>query len=100
MFLSPAARAVNVAATSTRVLNANVARGYAVFVNDSDTTIYLALGANAVANQGIRLNANGGSYEINLLNLYDGVIYAIHGSTGNKVLTVLELEERKPFNAQ
>ena len=64
----------------------------ALLVNDSDTAIYLKLGADAVANQGIRLNANGGSYEMSRLhgNLYVGASNAIHGSTGNKVLLVTE----------
>jgi len=39
-----------------------------VIVNDSDVVIYLGVGAAAVLNQGIRLNANGGAYEINWSN--------------------------------
>jgi len=72
---------------STAVLVANTNRKFAVFVNDSDTTIYLSLSGTAVMNEGIRLNATGGSYEINLTNLYLGVITAICAAAG-KNLTV------------
>jgi len=73
-------------------LAANANRIYAMFINDSDTPIYLMLGAAAVANQGIRLNAAGGSYEMSALegNLYVGAVNAIHGGAGNKNLLVLE----------
>jgi len=80
---------VSVGATDTQVLVANSARKFAVFVNDSDTVIYLDLSATAVINEGIRLNANGGSYEINLLNLYTGEVSAI-SSVATKNLCVTE----------
>ena len=64
-------------AVSTQVLAANSRRADAVFVNDSNQPIYLARGNAAVLNAGIRLNANGGSYEINRNNLFLGVINAI-----------------------
>lgn len=78
--------------TSGEALAANADRRYALFVNDSDTVIYIFLGGTAVANRGIRLNANGGSYEISakLGSLYLGVINAIHGGAGNKLLLVTE----------
>jgi len=83
--------AVSVADTSTTILSANDARKYALIVNDSDTVIYLALGAAAVVNSGIRLNANGGAYEINWTNLYKGAIYGIHAAAGLlKTVTVVE----------
>ena len=84
--------AVNVTTGSTQVLAANDNRLYALFVNDSDTTVYLKLGAAAVANQGIRLNANGGTYEMSreLGNLYAGSVYGIHAGSGNKVVIVTE----------
>jgi len=62
---------------STEVLAENPRRADAVFVNDSNQPIYLARGNPAVIGQGIRLNANGGSYEINRNNLFLGVINAI-----------------------
>lgn len=82
---------VSVEVTTTEVLAANPARADAVFVNDSNQPIYLARGNDAVLNAGIRLNANGGSYEINSNNLFLGVINAI-ATGGAKNLTVSEGE--------
>ena len=81
--------AVLVQDASTLVLAANPKRADAVFVNDSNQPIYLARGNAAVLHEGIRLNASGGSYEINALNLFLGAIYAI-AEGGAKVLTVSE----------
>ncbi|MDO8673041.1 MAG: hypothetical protein Q7O66_16660 [Dehalococcoidia bacterium] len=83
--------AVTVTTNSGVALAANENRKYALFVNDSDTTIYLMIAATAVANQGIRLNANGGSYEMSLQlgNLCQKVVNAING-TGSKTLLVTE----------
>jgi len=80
---------VTVGAASTLVVAANPRRTDLVLVNDSDEVIYLARGNAAVMNQGIRLNAAGGSYEINCDNIYLGAIYAICTS-GSKNLTVSE----------
>lgn len=85
-------RGVNVAAASTLIRPANTDRGYMAVVNDSDTVIYLALGAAAVLNRGIRLNARGGTFEIAWGNLWRGTIYGIHGAAGNKVVTVTEID--------
>jgi len=74
---------------STLVLAANPQRMDAVFVNDSNQEIYLARGNAAVLNEGIRLNATGGSYEINANNLFLGAINAI-AEGGAKNLTVSE----------
>jgi phage gp45-like len=81
-----------VTTSSSIALASNGDRVYALFINDSDTVIYLSLGATAVVNQGIRINANGGSYEMSEKagNLYMGVIYAIHGGSGTKKLLVTE----------
>lgn len=78
---------VTVAATTTEVLEADDKRVFARISNDSDEVIYLALGADAVLNQGIRLEVNG-HFEINSTNLYTGVINAICAS-GSKVLSVV-----------
>lgn len=64
-------------ATQQKILDENPSRIYAIFVNDSDTVAYLSLGEEAAANKGIRINAAGGSYEINLTNPFTGRIYAI-----------------------
>jgi hypothetical protein len=91
-YTTPTHSVATVTTVTGAALAANAARLYALLVNDSDTAIYIKLGAAAVANQGIRLGANGGSYEMSkkLGNLYTGAINAIHGGTGNKVLLVLE----------
>jgi len=90
VYTTAAKGAVNVTTSSTTILSTNNDRRYALIVNDSDTTIYLALGGAAVLNQGIQLNANGGSYEINWTNLFRGQICGIHGGSGNKVVTKME----------
>ena len=90
-YTTPTHTAPSIGTTSTIALASNAGRLYALLINDSDETIYLKLGAAAVANEGIRLNANGGSYEMSkkLGNLYTGAINAIC-ATGGKTLLVLE----------
>jgi hypothetical protein len=82
------------ASTSTATaLAENHARRSALFVNDSDTVIYLRIdGASAVVNQGIRLNALGGMWEMSeqLGNLNRGVVNMIAASGSSKVLLVTE----------
>lgn len=77
---------VDAAATTTLILAANATRKFATFVNDSDETVYLALGQDAALNQGIRLNANGGGYEINATNLFTGAINGISTSGSKKIV--------------
>jgi len=84
----------NATVASTVMVHANKYRSALWIVNDSDVIIYLGLGWAAVLHKGIRLNAAGGSIEINKGNLYKGEITAIHGGTGNKVLVIAELESR------
>lgn len=81
---------IDVTTSSTAILAANNARKYVAIVNDSDTTIYLAFGAAAVVNKGIRLNAAGGSLELTPPEMYRGAINGIHGGSGNKRVTVVE----------
>ena len=92
VYTTPTHTVVAVTTASGIALAANANRLYALLINDSDTVIYIKLGATAVANQGIRLSAGGGSYEMSkkLGNLYTGVINAIHGGTGDKTLLVTE----------
>ena len=80
---------VAVQTNSTLVLAANPGRVDAVFVNDSNKEMFLGRGNAAVLHKGIRLNAAGGSYEINQNNLFLGAIYAI-AEGGDKILTVSE----------
>lgn len=80
---------VNLTTTQAKILVENPLRSYALLVNDSDSVAYISLGVEAAANQGIRLNASGGSYEINSTNKFAGEIYGI--STGvTKRLMVTE----------
>lgn len=82
---------VTVGNTTTEVLEANADRKAAIFINDSDETLYLAVGQNAVMNRGERLNAQGGSFVMSpkLLSLE-----AVNGicSSGGKICTVQEFE--------
>jgi hypothetical protein len=78
-----------VSGTSAQVLAGNGFRVYAAIVNDGANVVYLGLGEAAVAGEGIRLNASGGSYEINSQNLYLGAVNAITTS-GTSTLTVVE----------
>lgn len=88
-------KTVPVVTTTTHVvLQPNRNRSYALLINDSDTIIYIMKGKTAVLNRGIRLNASGGSYEINSTNLYKGEVAAIHAGVGNKVLLINEDEAR------
>ena len=89
---TPAHSVVTVGSASTSVLAANANRKSALFVNDSDETIYLSVdGTAATLNDGIRLNANGGSYSMNSdeANLTVLIVYAICTS-GSKNLLVTE----------
>lgn len=77
---------ISVGTSSVNILPASSSRVYAVFVNDSSNVIYLSFtSANAVSGQGIRLNANGGSYELNLSNDYIGNINAIAAGAGSNL---------------
>jgi len=90
-YTTPTHTAPSIGAATTAALALNANRLYALLVNDSDEVIYIKLGADAVLNQGIRLNAYGGSYEMSkkLGNLYTGAINGICAS-GSKVLLVTE----------
>ncbi len=77
--------------SSAAVLATNQGRKYALIVNDGSESCYLNLGSTAVASEGIRINANGGNYEIsrNWGNLYTG---AINGITASGAVTLLVTE--------
>lgn len=79
-------RNINLTTTQEEILPVNPDRHYVLMVNDSDSVFYLALGTPAVANQGIRLNANGGSYEINSTNLFKGQINGISTAATKKLM--------------
>ncbi len=73
--------------SSTSVMSSNSNRVAATFVNDSNETIYLALGSTATMNQGIRLSANGGTFRIDQTNLYTGAVSAICAGGGKNLCT-------------
>ena len=77
-----------IAAGTTLALAANANREYAMFINDSNEVIYMKVGVVAVQNEGIRLNASGGSYEMNrqIGNLDTRVVNAICASGGKELL--------------
>ena len=81
---------VDVTIASTLVMASKASRRYASFVNNSDAMIWLSKGEAAVVDEGIPLNATGGSYEITEINLYTGPVYAIHRAAGNKRLATTE----------
>ncbi len=79
----------SIGSSTTEILAANTNRKYFCIVNDSNETIYLALGADAVMNKGIRLNANGGCFEAVGTNMTQQAIDGICAS-GTKNVTVQE----------
>lgn len=89
--ITETATTTTVGVATGQVLAANAARKYASFQNDSDTVIYLKIGSSAVLNQGVRLNPNGGVYEmsINTGNLDTRAVNAI-SSVASKNLLVRE----------
>lgn len=78
----------NATTSTTEVVAFNADRIYLLIQNLDDAAVYLGFGEDAVLNTGIRLNANGGSYEMSrdLGNLTTSAVNVIHGSSGNKVI--------------
>lgn len=87
---------VDVQKASTEVLAAQPSRVNVLLVNDSDTVIYLMFGADAVLKEGIRLNAEGGSYEISVPagTIIEDAINAIHAGERGKNLLIIERNNR------
>jgi hypothetical protein len=77
---------VTIGTSSTEILDALAARKYFVIVNDSDETIYISLGA-ATVGDGIRLNANGGSYTD---DMWTGAVFG-RCTSGSKDVTITEV---------
>lgn len=87
-------RAVAVGVTSVSVIDQNRQRKKVLFINDSDTPIYLAKGGVAVLNVGTRLNANGGSWEEtpDLLGyMWVGQFSAITSAAAKNLLVIEEM---------
>ena len=81
---------VGVTSAGQSVLALNENRNCAVLVNDSDTNIYIKLGASPALDTGILLNAYGGSFTITAANCYTGPITAVCNSATAKNLLVTE----------
>lgn len=91
-FTTPTHTAVNATTSTGQLIAANTSRKYLLIENDSDTVVYIKLGAAAVLNQGIRINGSGGYYEMSSQfgNLYTGAVNVIHGGSGNKAVLLTE----------
>jgi hypothetical protein len=76
---------VTVGNTSTLVLAADIKRSYLLLINDSDEVMYVSFGQPAVLNTGIRLNANGGQFEM-VDTVFQQAIYGICASGNKKIL--------------
>lgn len=88
-YLAPR-RADVLSSGSRRIVAGREGRRYLAIVNDSDTAIYLAIGLDAEVGRGIRLNAQGGSFEMTDDNLSEQGVWGIHAGTGAKSVTVAE----------
>lgn len=74
---------------SQDVMAANARAVYRCFQNDSDSVFYLRWdGSAAAANIGVRLNANGGSYEMSKKqgNMYYGLVKAFCASSSKNLI--------------
>ena len=78
--------AVSVATSSTPIVGQNLGRRELTITNDGANIVYLALGSTAIASNGIRLAASGGSYTT---SRWQGPVSAI-ALTGATVVTVAE----------
>lgn len=74
--------------TSTLAVATSTSRTYLAIVNNSANTVYLGIGRPAVGSNGIRLNANGGSFEMDTGVLFTTAVNCIASSTS--MLTVVE----------
>ena len=83
---------LGVTAATQQALAANANALMRLFINDGALTIYLACGVPAVANRGIRINANGGWYAMapKLDNMYRGIVNAISTAAGPTNLLINE----------
>lgn len=80
-----------ISTTASSILSGDSGRTYVSIVNDGGNNVYLhfiATSTGVTAQNGIRLNANGGSFEIDQNNSYTGQIYAITQS-GTSTLTIV-----------
>ncbi len=88
------ASGADVTTVSEVVIPANPNRVALVMTNDSDAAIYVALGGSVAVNNGIRLNANGGSETLSKHGplFTTEAIQAVHGGAGTKRLSFQEMQ--------
>ncbi len=84
---STVAGQATVGLTVTRILSINRDRRLAIISNMSINDIFIGFGNTVVANSGIRLNANGGTFEFGLFTTFPwlGEIWAISAVAGNTI---------------
>jgi len=92
VYVSPGHSYLGVTDVSQLALVANPLRKYALFINNSDSAMFLMFAGAAVINEGIRLNGDGGSYEMTPDTLYRGNVSAISLIAGPSRLLILEGE--------
>ena len=78
---------ITIGNTSTSIAASNESRKIIALVNNSDVNIFIALGAAAVLNSGIRLNANGGNIVI-ANPIYTGAINGIAATSGHSLVVM------------
>lgn len=87
---NPVFTSVDVPNTGILVLAENKRRFFAMIQNVSNEDVWLLFESQGAVGDGFLLPANGFSFEIDRMNLWQGAIYAIHGGTGNKTVKVLD----------
>lgn len=80
----------SVGPVSRVIISPNYNRMSLSMTNDGANTVYLSLGKVAVAGNGVRLNSNGGSFEIHSSNLYQGTVCAVTTS-GTSAICFVEM---------
>lgn len=87
------------AVNATLVLPTNRSRIYGAIQNDSDTDVYIylanftdqsAASTTVIRNQGIRLPANGGFYEMLPENIYTGQVWVASTTVAGKSIMTVE----------
>jgi hypothetical protein len=87
---NPSSSAVTVAtATSTEVASANVSRKYLKVWNTDTNDVWCKFGETATTSEGIYIAASGGSYEVNLQNLFIGALNC-YSDSATSTLTLIE----------
>lgn len=84
-------------ANAQLILNRNLDRNYAIIVNDSSNAVYItpknfadhvATSTTIPIGRGIRLNANGGSYEILPENYTNEDVWVASSSAANSIIVI------------